>query len=95
MPAPSGRDDRRIGARRMARVFGRFRAPTGVAMLIQRRRRLKPMAAVKAAMRRVSEGHWGRRLNLLLLGKPGLDGHSNGAEADCRARAEVGMDVVL
>jgi ethylmalonyl-CoA mutase len=70
-------------------VFGEYRAPTGVALLINIEG--EDIEAVKSRVDKVSE-KLGRRLSFL-VGKPGLDGHSNGAEQiSTRARA-VGMDV--
>ena len=51
----------------LRRVFGEYRAPTGVAL--------------------------GRRIKFL-VGKPGLDGHSNGAEQIAVRARDVGMEVV-
>jgi len=72
-------------------VFGEYRAPTGVGD-----------AAVAAAdsalsdlhdrVERVSEA-LGRRIKIL-VGKPGLDGHSNGAEQIAVRARDAGMDVV-
>lgn len=72
-------------------VFGEYRAPTGVAMVI-RGDGEEDVAAVAADVDRVSEA-LGRRLTYV-LGKPGLDGHSNGAEQIAARGREVGMDVV-
>ncbi len=72
-------------------VFGQYRAPTGVALVLasEQEDELEP---VRAQVSRVS-AMLGRRLTFL-IGKPGLDGHSNGAEQIAvRARA-VGMEAV-
>lgn len=72
-------------------VFGEYRGPTGVALVIDTGGD-EDMEAVKTRVDKLSEA-LGRRLTYV-LGKPGLDGHSNGAEQiAARARA-VGMDVV-
>jgi len=72
-------------------VFGEYRAPTGVALVLASERE-DDLAAVRAEVDRVSE-MLGRRLTFL-VGKPGLDGHSNGAEQIAlRARA-AGMEVI-
>jgi (2R)-ethylmalonyl-CoA mutase len=72
-------------------VFGEFRAPTGVAVVIDTGG-AEDIEAVKADVEALSE-QLGRRLTYL-IGKPGLDGHSNGAEQiAARARA-VGMDAI-
>ena len=70
-------------------VFGEYRAPTGVGD--------EPSAAANGldelrAKVEAASGRLGRTLTFL-VGKPGLDGHSNGAEQDRRcARAICGMD---
>ena len=72
-------------------VFGEYRGPTGVAVVIE----TGGEAAIEATRARVDavSEKLGRRLSYV-LGKPGLDGHSNGAEQiAARARA-CGMDVI-
>ena len=72
-------------------VFGEYRGPTGVAVVIE----TGGEAAIEATRARVDavSEQLGRRLSYV-LGKPGLDGHSNGAEQiAARARA-CGMDVI-
>jgi len=72
-------------------VFGEYRGPTGVAMVIDTGGD-EEMESVRSRVDALSE-KIGRRLTYV-LGKPGLDGHSNGAEQiAARARA-VGMEVV-
>ena len=72
-------------------IFGEYRAPTGVGAT--------PMAAasedVELVRKRVNElsETLGRRLKIL-VGKPGLDGHSNGAEQIAVKARDVGMEVV-
>jgi ethylmalonyl-CoA mutase len=72
-------------------VFGEYRAPTGVADAAT-----APEDAALDELRdkveRVSE-KLGRRLKIL-VGKPGLDGHSNGAEQIAVRARDAGMDVV-
>lgn len=75
----------------MRDVFGEFRAPTGVAMVIKTDGE-EDAAAVRKGVERVSEA-LGRQLTYV-LGKPGLDGHSNGAEQIAARGREVGMNVV-
>jgi (2R)-ethylmalonyl-CoA mutase len=72
-------------------VFGEFRAPTGVALVIGSDG-AEDIEAVKAEVARVSKA-LGRTLTYV-LGKPGLDGHSNGAEQIAARGRAVGMDVV-
>jgi (2R)-ethylmalonyl-CoA mutase len=74
-------------------VFGEYRAPTGVG----RGAGAPPageesLAQVRAEVDRVSE-RLGRRIKVL-VGKPGLDGHSNGAEQIAVRARDCGMEVV-
>ncbi|MEM6555775.1 MAG: cobalamin-dependent protein, partial [Pseudomonadota bacterium] len=72
-------------------VFGEFRGPTGVSVIIDSGGD-EAIEATKKRVLDVSE-RLGRDLTYV-LGKPGLDGHSNGAEQiAARARA-CGMQVV-
>ena len=70
-------------------VFGEYRAPTGVAAAVG-------VGALSADLRQVAE-----RVRALpggpprvLVAKPGLDGHSNGAEQIAVAARDAGMEVV-
>ena len=69
-------------------VFGSYRAPTGVGEAAS------PAAdeALRDEVARVSEA-LGRTVKIL-VGKPGLDGHSNGAEQIAVRARDAGMDVV-
>jgi len=71
-------------------VFGEYRAPTGVgaASMPPQGNIAEVRAEVEAVSRRL-----GRRLKLL-VGKPGLDGHSNGAEQIAVRARDAGMEVV-
>ena len=71
-------------------AFGEYRAPTGVGAAM--RNDAEGLDDIRAEVDRVSK-KLGRRLKLL-VGKPGLDGHSNGAEQIAGARRDAGMDVV-
>ena len=74
----------------LRKVYGEYRGPTGVALVIDTRG--EDIDAVKRDVTALS-AKLGRQLTFL-VGKPGLDGHSNGAEQiAARARA-VGMDVI-
>ena len=75
----------------MREVFGEYRGPTGVAVVVTSEGG-EDTEAVRKEVDRVSEA-LGRRLTYV-LGKPGLDGHSNGAEQIAARGREVGMDVV-
>jgi (2R)-ethylmalonyl-CoA mutase len=74
-------------------VFGEYRAPTGVSGA--RRVRSSDGDRVKALRARVDAlaEKLGRRPRIL-VGKPGLDGHSNGAEQIAIKARDVGFDVV-
>ena len=82
----------------LRRVFGEYRAPTGVAQsqsvqsAVGANREKDGVEAVRAKVEAVSVG-LGRRIKLL-VGKPGLDGHSNGAEQIAVRARDCGMDVV-
>jgi (2R)-ethylmalonyl-CoA mutase len=73
-------------------AFGEFRAPTGVGEAAAAASDDDELAAVREEVERVSEG-LGRTLKIL-VGKPGLDGHSNGAEQIAVRARDAGMDVV-
>jgi (2R)-ethylmalonyl-CoA mutase len=72
-------------------VFGEYRAPTGVddAAGVGDDEALHEL---REKVERVSET-LGRRIKIL-VGKPGLDGHSNGAEQIAVRARDAGMDVV-
>jgi ethylmalonyl-CoA mutase len=76
-------------------VFGEFRAPTGVssAPVAVTAEAGTPLASVRAAVTRTAEDLESRRLRLL-VGKPGLDGHSNGAEQIAVRARDAGFEVV-
>jgi (2R)-ethylmalonyl-CoA mutase len=75
----------------LRKVFGEYRAPTGVADAA-----MAPddesLHELRDKVEQVSEA-LGRRLKIL-VGKPGLDGHSNGAEQIAVRARDAGMDVV-
>ncbi|MDQ1585698.1 MAG: ethylmalonyl-CoA mutase [Actinomycetota bacterium] len=74
-------------------VFGSYRAPTGVSATSTSVSAGDPqMTAVRDAVRRTGE-QLGTRLRLL-VGKPGLDGHSNGAEQIAVRARDAGFEVV-
>jgi len=68
-------------------VFGEFRAPTGVAAAVGRR--TNALAAVADYVRTIPGGP-----PRFLVAKPGLDGHSSGAEQIAVAARDAGMEVV-
>jgi len=75
----------------LRRLFGEYRAPTGVVS-----RRSEHAGAttekVRARVHALAE-RLGRPVKIL-VGKPGLDGHSNGAEQIAVKARDVGMEVV-
>ncbi|MER7760414.1 protein meaA [Streptomyces sp. NPDC097619] len=76
-------------------VFGEFRAPTGVssAPVAVAAEPGTPLAEVRAKVTRTAEELGAGRLRLL-VGKPGLDGHSNGAEQIAVRARDAGFEVV-
>ena len=71
-------------------AFGEYRAPTGVGAAM--RNDAEGLDDIRAEVDRVSK-KLGRRLKLL-VGKPGLDGHSNGAEQIAARARDCGMEIV-
>jgi (2R)-ethylmalonyl-CoA mutase len=69
-------------------VFGEYRAPTGVGGVS-----VRPGDALQDVRTRVQAETSGRPIRIL-VGKPGLDGHSNGAEQIAVAARDAGMEVV-
>ena len=72
-------------------VFGAYRGPTGVGGASAGSDR-EILAATQARVNEVSE-QIGHRIRIL-VGKPGLDGHSNGSEQIALRARDVGMEVV-
>ena len=70
-------------------VFGQYRAPTGVARAPSNR--TEGLDDIRNAVDAVSS-KLGTRLKFI-MGKPGLDGHSNGAEQIAARARDVGMDI--
>ncbi|MBO9519969.1 MAG: protein meaA [Nocardioidaceae bacterium] len=73
-------------------VFGEFRAPTGVAGAVGVAEAGAELTAVRERVRTTGE-ELGGRLRLL-VGKPGLDGHSNGAEQVAVRARDAGFEVI-
>ncbi len=71
-------------------VFGEYRAPTGIAQAAAPRG--GDLQEVRARVAEVSD-RLGRRLKML-VGKPGLDGHSSGAEQVALKARDAGFEVV-
>jgi len=76
---------------RLRRVFGEYRAPTGVGRAVVEGSRVD-LATIRRRVESVSTT-LGRRIKIL-VGKPGLDGHSNGAEQIAVRARDTGMEVV-
>ncbi|MEM6832923.1 MAG: methylmalonyl-CoA mutase family protein [Pseudomonadota bacterium] len=76
----------------LRRIFGEYRAPTGVGAASSGGGVDTRIDDVVARVETVST-KLGRRLKFL-VGKPGLDGHSNGAEQIAVRARDCGMDVV-
>ena len=70
-------------------VFGQYRAPTGVSSAPSNR--TEGLDEIRAAVDAVS-GKLGERVRFL-VGKPGLDGHSNGAEQIATRARDAGMEI--
>lgn len=73
-------------------VFGEFRAPTGVSGAVGVAEAGVELSAVRERVRQTGE-ELGGRLRLL-VGKPGLDGHSNGAEQVAVRARDAGFEVI-
>jgi (2R)-ethylmalonyl-CoA mutase len=71
-------------------AFGEYRAPTGVGTAM--RNDAEGLEDIRAEVDRVSKKL--RRRLKFLVGKPGLDGHSNGAEQIAARARDAGMEVV-
>ncbi|WGW03900.1 protein meaA [Tropicibacter oceani] len=73
----------------MRAVHGEYRAPTGVSKAMSNK--TEGLEDLRAMVDAVSD-RLGRRLKFL-VGKPGLDGHSNGAEQIAFRARDCGMDI--
>ncbi|MGB7241346.1 MAG: cobalamin-dependent protein, partial [Sulfitobacter sp.] len=76
-------------AAQMRSVFGEYRGPTGVSA--SKSNKTEGLDDLRDAVDAVSD-KLGRRLKFL-VGKPGLDGHSNGAEQIAVRARDCGMDI--
>ena len=75
----------------LRQIFGQYRGPTGVAATAPARNDER-IGQLREEVERAS-GKLGRKLTFLVA-KPGLDGHSNGAEQIAIRARDVGMDVI-
>jgi len=73
----------------MRAVYGEYRGPTGVSRSVSNK--TEGLDDIRSAVDAVSD-KLGRRLNFL-VGKPGLDGHSNGAEQIAFRARDCGMEI--
>ncbi|HEX3037167.1 MAG TPA: protein meaA [Thermodesulfobacteriota bacterium] len=71
-------------------VFGEYRAPTGTSITLQKE--TDDIRLIRNEVKAVGE-KLGRPVRIL-IGKPGLDGHSNGAEQIAVRARDVGMEVI-
>ena len=78
-------------AETLRQVFGAYRGPTGVGGAAPAGDR-ESLTAVRERVNQVS-AEIGHRVRIL-VGKPGLDGHSNGSEQIALRARDVGMEVV-
>ncbi|MGR3483060.1 methylmalonyl-CoA mutase family protein [Salipiger marinus] len=76
-------------AAQMRAVHGEYRGPTGVSKSVSNK--TEGLDDIRAAVDAVSD-RLGRRLRFL-VGKPGLDGHSNGAEQIAFRARDCGMEI--
>ena len=74
-------------------VFGEFRAPTGVGQAVLASSVHEALQEVRAKVAGVAERIGTTKLRML-VGKPGLDGHSNGAEQVAVRARDAGFEVV-
>jgi (2R)-ethylmalonyl-CoA mutase len=79
-------------AGKLREVFGEYRAPTGVSGAVGVAEVGAELTQVREDVRRTGE-ELGGRLRLL-VGKPGLDGHSNGAEQVAVRARDAGFEVI-
>jgi len=76
----------------LRKAFGEYRAPTGVGKAATSGGSFAALEGVRGRVGQVSD-RLGRRLKVL-VGKPGLDGHSNGAEQIAVRARDAGFEVV-
>ena len=76
-------------AQEMRNIYGEYRGPTGVASGISNK--TEGLEKIRSAVDAVSD-KLGERLKFL-IGKPGLDGHSNGAEQIASRARDCGMNI--
>lgn len=78
-------------AQSLREIYGTYRAPTGIAAVITKA--VTDAAAGLKARVSAFEKKLGHKIRFL-VGKPGLDGHSNGAEQIAMAARDAGFEVI-
>ncbi|MEE3359974.1 MAG: protein meaA [Pseudomonadota bacterium] len=73
----------------MRKIYGEYRGPTGVSKSVSNK--TEGLDDIRDAVNAVSD-KLGRRMRFL-VGKPGLDGHSNGAEQIAFRARDCGMEI--
>jgi (2R)-ethylmalonyl-CoA mutase len=71
-------------------IFGEYRAPTGTSIILSKE--TEDIRLIRNEVKALGE-KLGRPIKIL-IGKPGLDGHSNGAEQIAVRARDVGMEVI-
>jgi (2R)-ethylmalonyl-CoA mutase len=73
-------------------IFGEYRPPTGIDISTEGQKHSDVVLTIRDRVRQTGE-ELGRPLRML-VGKPGLDGHSNGAEQIAVKARDVGFEIV-
>ena len=76
----------------LRREFGEYRAPTGAGVSLSVSKPLDEEKHVRTAVKKIKNALG--RPPKILIGKPGLDGHSNGAEQIAVRARDMGMEVL-
>ncbi len=76
----------------LRKEFGEYRAPTGVSVELSRDKQPDDERRIRVSVKRIKEALG--RPPKILIGKPGLDGHSNGAEQIAVRARDMGMEVL-
>jgi (2R)-ethylmalonyl-CoA mutase len=78
----------------MRDVFGEYRAPTGIVSsnILNSNAKLKDLKSMQSKVNSLTKKM--KRRPKILVGKPGLDGHSNGAEQIAVRARDIGFEVV-
>ena len=78
----------------MREVFGEYRAPTGIVSSSIQKQKIKneEIESLQKQVEKLTKKM--KRRPKILVGKPGLDGHSNGAEQIAVRARDIGLEVV-